>query len=318
MSDIVGDESNPRVCVFAPAPLLTVSAEAANGDGDAEIHLHAGGQGFWVSRLLEKFDVDVVMCASFGGEAGVVVKRLVEQAGVPFVGVDTVARSGAYIHDRRSGERHVVATMAAATLSRHEVDDLYDVTLIEALASKVTVLTGPQQDVVPDDVYRRLASDVGSAGGTVVADLSGGRLEAALAGGVDLLKVSEEELTRDGRLDATGSLVGAITALTSEGAGDVAVTRGDAPTLASIDGRLYQVSAPRLQAVDPRGAGDSFTAAAAAAIAMGWSVTDALSLGAAAGALNVTRRGLGSGRGDLMERLATLVSVTPLAEDGST
>jgi 1-phosphofructokinase len=68
--------------------------------------------------------------------------------------------------------------MAAGPLTRHEVDDLYGVTLIEALASKVTVLTGPQEDVVPDDMYRRLALDARRNARFVVADLSGGRLEA--------------------------------------------------------------------------------------------------------------------------------------------
>ena len=40
----------------------------------------------------------------------------------------------------------------------------------------------------------------------VVADLSGGRLEDALEGGVDLLEVSDEELESDGRLSKAGSL----------------------------------------------------------------------------------------------------------------
>ena len=43
----------PRVCVFAPAPLLTVTIEQPSSDrGDGEVHLHPGGQGFWIARLL--------------------------------------------------------------------------------------------------------------------------------------------------------------------------------------------------------------------------------------------------------------------------
>lgn len=40
---------NGRVAVFAPSPLLTVTIEA--GAERPEVHLHAGGQGFWVARL---------------------------------------------------------------------------------------------------------------------------------------------------------------------------------------------------------------------------------------------------------------------------
>ena len=253
MSELGHDQRDaaprPRVCVFAPAPLLTVSAEAAtDAESDAELHVHAGGQGFWVCRLLEALDVEAVMCASFGGETGTVLRTLIDAAGVRVVAVSTVGSNGAYVHDRRGGEREVVATMAASPLSRHEVDDLYDVTLIEALASTVTVLTGPQEDVVPDDMYRRLALDARRNARFVVADLSGGRLEAALEGGLDLLKVSDEELESDGRLSEAGSLTAAIDALVAAGAANVVVTRGDQPTMASINGRRV-----RVERAEPRG-----------------------------------------------------------------
>ncbi len=300
----------PRVCVFAPAPLLTVSAEVAtDAESDSELHVHAGGQGFWVCRLLQELDVDAVMCASFGGETGTVLRTLIDASGVQVAAVSTAGSNGAYVHDRRSGERQVVATMAAGRLSRHEVDDLYDVTLIEALASTVTVLTGPQEDVVPDDMYRRLALDARSNARFVVADLSGGRLESALEGGVDLLKVSDEELESDGRLEKAGSLTAAIDALVAGGAANVVVTRADQPTLASINGRRVRVIPPTFEAVEAKGGGDSYTAAMAAAVAHGRTMVDALTLGAAAGSLNVTRRGLASGRQDLIERLAALVTV---------
>ena len=65
-----------RVCVFAPAPLLTVTIESkADGSGDDEIHVHAGGQGFWIARLVAELGVEVVLCGSFGGETGVSPRR---------------------------------------------------------------------------------------------------------------------------------------------------------------------------------------------------------------------------------------------------
>ena len=150
-----------------------------------------------------------------------------------------------------------------------------------------------------------------------MTDLSGGRLEAALEGGVDLLKVSDEELEADGRLSKAGSLTAAIDALVSGGAVNVVVTHAHQPTLASINGRRVRVSPPTLEAVEPKGGGDSYTAAMAAAVAHGRTLVEALELGAAAGALNVTRRGLASGRQDLIERLAAMVTIEDDAE-GST
>jgi hypothetical protein len=38
-----------RITVFAPSPVLTITIES--GVARDEVHLHAGGQGFWVAQL---------------------------------------------------------------------------------------------------------------------------------------------------------------------------------------------------------------------------------------------------------------------------
>jgi 1-phosphofructokinase len=67
-----------------------------------------------------------------------------------------------------------------------------------------------------------------------------------------------------------------------------------------------------MEAVDHRGAGDSMTAALAVAAARGLDPESGLRLAAAAGALNVTRHGLGSGRADAIGQLTANVEVRPL------
>ena len=63
------------------------------------------------------------------------------------------------------------------------------------------------------------------------------------------------------------------------------------------------------EALDYRGTGDSMFAATGVGLARGQSTYHALRLGMAAGALNATRRGLGSGTRDEIERLALHVTV---------
>jgi 1-phosphofructokinase len=308
------DGERARATVFAPSPLVTVTIEkGADDEQPDEIHLHAGGQGFWIARLLGELGVEVVLCGSFGGETGLVARTLIAEEGLAIEGVTTAGSNGAYVHDRRSGERVVVADMVPAPLGRHEVDEFYGATLVEALEADVTVLGGGAGDhqVVPADVYRRLAVDVRANGGRVVADLSGAPLDAVLQGGVHVLKVSHEELRRDGRAkdgDAE-TLVKAMRSLVDGGAEAVVVTRAEEPALALVDGELMTVTPPRLEAHDARGAGDSLTAGIAAAVARGEGVEAGLCLGAAAGALNVTRRGLATGRREEIERLARHVTV---------
>jgi 1-phosphofructokinase len=72
---------------------------------------------------------------------------------------------------------------------------------------------------------------------------------------------------------------------------------------------LAEIAVPRFEIADHRGAGDSLTAGVVAGIARGETVREAVTLGAAAGALNVTRHGLGTGHRDAIEGLRDQVSV---------
>src|SRR4051812_39508980 len=60
--------------VFAPQLFLTVSVEG--GPGGDEVHLHAGGQGFWVGQLMRELDTAVTLVAPVGGETGTVLGAL--------------------------------------------------------------------------------------------------------------------------------------------------------------------------------------------------------------------------------------------------
>ncbi|HWL97934.1 MAG TPA: PfkB family carbohydrate kinase [Nocardioidaceae bacterium] len=308
------DADTRSACVFAPSPLLTVTVEDAAGGG-SEVHLHAGGQGFWIARMLVALGLDTELCAPLGGEAGRVLEPLITAEGVRVRPGAGTSGNGAYVHDRRGGEREVVADMPPVRLSRHEVDELYSATFAAGLAADVTVLGGPSApDVVPPDVFRRIAADLGSVGRPVVADLSGEELTAAVQGGVTVLKVSHEDLVEDGRASSAepNVLVDAMHDLAADGARTVVVSRAGDPTFVLTDGELLEVEAPRMQRVDHRGAGDSMTAGIAAALAHGRETGEALRLGAAAGASNVTRRGLATGRREAIEQLAEHIVVRPL------
>src|SRR5207244_5311177 len=107
-----------------PSPLLTVTIERSTENRD-EIHLHAGGQGFWVARLLAVLETRVTLCGAFGGESGQVIRTLIQHEDVRGAALAGGGSNGAYVHERRSDARVALAEMAPASLSRHEVDDLY-------------------------------------------------------------------------------------------------------------------------------------------------------------------------------------------------
>src|SRR6516225_10697526 len=115
----------PSIVVFAPSPLLTITVEAA-GTPRQEIHLHAGGQGFWVARMAALLGAEVSMCCALGGESGAVLQALIAREEVELLSVGCAASNGAYIHARRadSDSREELARTQSRPLSRHETDEL--------------------------------------------------------------------------------------------------------------------------------------------------------------------------------------------------
>ena len=303
----------PRVMVFAPAPQLTITIESS--PVGSEVHLHAGGQGFWQARMIHALGVDVTLCCALGGETGRVLRTLIAAEGVELAAVDVAAANGSYVHDRRSGSRIEVAHSPGQTLSRHDRDDLYGTAIARGLAARLCLLSGvAESHILPPDIYRRLTGDLRRNGHLVMADLCGTYLTAALESGLDLVKIADDELVADGRAASAepADLVAAMRILRTQGAVTVIVTRAERPALMLAgDGQMTEIVVPRLEPVDPTGAGDSMTAAIATVVATGGDLPAAVQTGAAAGALNVTRHGLGTGNADAIARLARLVRLNP-------
>ncbi len=300
------------VAVLAPLLNLTITVERGGEEGTDDIHIHPGGQGFWVARMLRNLGERPLLCAPVGGETGRALRGLVGEWGIDLSPVQIESRSPSYVHDRRSGERETIAETTPPTMGRHEEDDLYGRFLDHAMTAGVCVITGQPGEIISLDSYRRLGTDLESAEVRVVGDLHGAALDAYLEGGrIHVLKVSDEDLQDDGALrgDGQAEVVGAIERLQARGAIDVIVSRGQEPAIASFSGRLYRITGPTLEPADHRGAGDSMTAALTASLVRSASPEATMRLAAAAGAANVTRHGLGSASGELITQLAEKVEV---------
>jgi 1-phosphofructokinase len=330
------------VCVLAPTPLLTITLESGSDDDAPELHVHPGGQGLWVARMAYSLGADVVVCGPFGGETGTVLGHLAEVENLQVRRVRCAGGNGAYLHDRRGGERTELAFMPPARLDRHELDDLYGTMLVEGLDADVCVITGAYPTpLLPPSFFGRLVGDLRAAGVRTVADLSGKAAAEAARAGVDVLKMSHEELVEAGMAadDSVASLrAGARRLLRADpgrpaghrdeprdddpggddaspagSVGAMVVSRAAEPALLVTASGVSEVVAPSVTAVDHRGAGDSMTAGLAVGVGRGLRLAEAARLGAAAGALNVTRRGLGTGHREQIERFAEQITVREVA-----
>jgi 1-phosphofructokinase len=301
------------VMVFAPSCLLTATVER-RGQAD-DLHVHAGGQGVWQARMVTLLGARVIFCTVLGGEIGRLLEPLLLDEGFEVRAVRRANDTGWYVHDRRQGGRHVIADNVGSPLDRHDIDELYSLALTEGLRTTVSILGGPHEpSLAPANAYRRLVLDLTNNGSIVVADLSREHLSAALAGGPSVVKVAHTEILRTGRAtqDSVEALARAAVGLGRDGARNVVISRAEQPAVALLDGKLVLVEPPRIEAADPRGAGDSMTAGIATTLARGGDIRTAVRIGAAAGAVNVSRHGLGTGHADAIAELATRVKLAPI------
>jgi len=305
----------PRIAVFGAHPLLTVTLER-EGPEREQIHFHPGGQGVWVARMAACLGAEPVLCGFLGGESGELLAGLLERLGGERRLVASASASGCYVTDRRSGERELLACTLSDPPSRHELDELFSIACAEAIACGWLVIANPlPAEALPLEVYGDLVADARTGGARTLVDLSAPRLNSALRGEPDLVKLNDWELAGyvNGPVSEPAQLHGAARRLREEGAGAVVVTRGERPALALAGERerAFWLIPPRLERGYREGCGDAMMGALAASWASGETLERALALGAAAGAANFLRHGLGSASREVVERLAQSVVLEP-------
>jgi 1-phosphofructokinase len=305
----------PKIAIFSPNPMVSIAIESFSADGGDDIHIHPAGQGVWVARMAAELGADPILCGFIGGEVGSVLRPLLEQMPIELRLVETAEPSGAYIHDRRSGEREPVAQSAAFPASRHEVDELFSVTIAAALDCDQLAVCGPYPDnTVPLEMYGSLVADVKANGVPVIVDLSSPRLDKSLEGGPDLVKINDWQIAGfiSGPVDTEEQMRAAMERVADGGAESVIVTRAGDPALALRDGRFVELSPPKFERGSREGCGDSMMGALSATIAAGRDWEDVLRLSAAAGATNFLHSGLGTGSREVIEELAHRVKLREL------
>lgn len=304
-----------KVAIFGPHPLLSITIESLTPQGGDDIHLHAGGQGVWVARMAAELGATPVLCGFIGGETGTVLRPLLEELPIELRLTKTSGPSCSYLHDRRSGEREPLAMSGGLPPSRHEIDDLFSIAIAAALDADVLALCGAfPAEALPVETYGKLTTDVRANGTPVIVDLSPPRLDSALEGGPDLIKINDWELAKfiAGPVDTDGRMRAAIERVLDAGARAAIITRAEAPALVVRGDEAWELIPPRFERGAREGCGDAMMGALAACMAADLEWEETLKIGAAAGAANFLRNGLGSASRQVVEELASRVELRKL------
>ena len=299
--------------MFAPHPLLTVTLEREGADREA-VQIAAGGQGAWVARTAGELGAMPALCSFIGGDTGQLLEPLLQRLPITRRLVPTATASGCHVSDRRSGALQVLSMALSDPPSRPELDDLFSLTCAEAIACGWLVVTNPlPADALPVELYRDLIADVRANGCRTLVDLSTPRVDLALEAEPDLVKLNEWELAEIISGPVSGpALRTAAEGLRDRGARSVIVTRGDQPALVLHDEEAWWLTSPRFERGFREGCGDAMLGGIVAAWSGGATFEKSLLTGAAAGAANFLRHGIGGASRELIERLAQRVTLEPV------
>jgi 1-phosphofructokinase family hexose kinase len=258
-----------------------------------------GGKGVNVVRTALRLGAEATLVGFVAGRIGDAAAGMLADEGVPLraIAVSGELRSTAILHE--SSGRTTVINEPGPT-----IDDAhwhaYETAVEEALgAVGVLVCSGSVPPGTPEDGYARLVHAARARGVLTVVDTSGPQLAAAVAAGPDLVapNLAEAEALLAGRTDeqvdagddSAPRALAAAARLVLGGARVATVTAAAAGVAVAWPGGHRWVTAPRVAVRNPIGAGDSFTAAAALALASGHDPVAVAVAGVAAGAASVER-----------------------------
>lgn len=315
MTDLLTITLNPALDISAgsdsvvPGPKLRL---------DAPI-IEAGGGGINVARAAATLGGQVRALVALGGPTGQRIEGLLRDAGIDLrvFALSGDTRQSLAVTDRRDGQQYRFQ-FPGPQWDDDAVGALLAVIAQEA-AGRVVVLSGSQPPGVPDDMAQRVAR-VLTADARLVVDTSGAALRhlatrpdpGAMPAVLRMDDVEAESLAGSSLPDVAASAAFAQALVAAGVAGCVVLARGaEGSVLAAPDIRLH-CRPPLVAVVSKIGAGDSFTAAFALAMAraQGWEA--ALVAGTAAAAAAVMTPGSALCRAEDVARLTPNCALTPV------
>lgn len=275
-----------RVMVFRELALDNVNRALTTLDG-------AAGKGLNVAKVLKALGEEPVFIGLLGGDRGQELRQLLDAQSV-LVDCETVQSRTRQCVTVIDQEHDTVTELVEES---QPVPAVHYEEMLKCLLRRLEDSSSRCQAVTmsgtitpggPADFYLRCTQLARKAGALAVVDAKGELLENALAGKPDLIKPNRAELaaTLAHPLTDERSVLDGMQVLRERGAARVVVTAGRSPTLAFDGQTCWRVLAPAIQALNPIGSGDAFTAGITRSLVRGDDLGEACRWGCAAGTAN--------------------------------
>ena len=291
MANIITLTPNPAIdlstSVDRVVPILKLRCAAQRRD--------PGGGGVNVARTVKRFGGDVEAILPVGGFTGQLLRRLIEDEGIPsrIIVVEAETREDFSVSELSTHAQYRFI-LPGQPLHEAEWRECLSALADTAPAPEFVVGSGSLPPGVPDDFYAQAAAIARKLGAKFFLDASGAPLAAAIEQGVYMIKpnlhemsglVGAELITQDDWMVLARGLIEngkvEVVALSLGHLGAMLVTRDQA----------FRAQALPIRPLSAVGAGDSFLGAIVFSLAKGANLLDAFRLGVAAGAAALMNEG---------------------------
>ena len=255
---------------------------------DGRVDWQSGGKGVNVARVLANLGADCLALAPVGGAGGQTFAALARQEGVRLEEAPIQAQTrtvDTYVSGSDYAQRVVVGRPPQMTPG--EVEALYAQAARLIPQAKVFCVCGSACCLEAAQAGARLIQLANRLGVPTLLDANGPMLTLGVEAKPKLIKPNQKELGQLlGREIAPGGEEAAAQALLQRGIQRVLVSLGEAGAALFTQEQSLYCPAPKVQAGNPVGSGDSFVAGYLFALLRGQSDWGALAYACAAGAAN--------------------------------
>jgi tagatose 6-phosphate kinase len=275
-----------------------------------------GGKGINVAKVLKRLGLDIRVTGFIGGGAGDALLRGLDRWDIPhrMVRIPGETRTCLNILEEvRRTQTEFLEPGPAVPPKKWEA--LKETVAEMAEKSRVVVLSGSLPPGLAADAYYELISLVQSRRAKAIVDTGGAPLARALESRPFTVKPNGAEMAslfqREEMSDS--ERIGVLREWNRGGIPLACVTLGERGAIASMEGRVYRVIPPKIEAVNPVGSGDAFAAGLAAGLDRGEGIESALALAAASAASNALHLQAGQVNAEQVASLKRKVHVAILS-----
>ena len=273
-----------------------------------------GGKGIHVANVATILDEECLVTGFLGGKTGEFIEERLKRYGIKsdFVKI--------------KGETRECLAITTDDLIQTEIlepgpviDEKEQVKFKEKFnelseSANIIVISGSVPQNIKVTFYRDLIEIANKKNKRVLLDTSGKLLDEGIKGKPYFIKPTRDEIeVLTGRkIQSTNDAINEIKNFQNEGIEFVVISLGEEGSVVGFNKKIYKVSVPKVNAINPVGSGDSYVAGIAIGLTRNYDIKDVLKLASACGTANAMEKETGSVKKKVVDELINQIIIEVL------